>query len=99
MRCGDETAKSAGVVAAVDSLRARLEVVSATFVDADIQERLDRLRNHLSTAATMLRNPTPTDLQRVDERVDYATKQFALLTKPPATATRGPQQRQRRFEP
>ena len=59
--------------------------------------RLAPLRSHVSTAATMLREPTPANLRRVAERVEYATKQFALLTKV-REAKRGSYQRQWRCE-
>jgi hypothetical protein len=77
-------------MAALVRLQQRIETIAGTFTDQEIHERLAPLRGHLSTAATMLAEPTHADLKRAAERVDYATKQLALFTMVPEAARRGP---------
>ena len=81
------------LMAALDRLQQRIETIAGAFTDADIHERLAPLRGHLTTSATLLQEPTPGDLKRVAERVDYATKQLGLLTMTPEAGKRGPYKR------
>ena len=71
----------------------RIDTIGASIVDEEIQSRLGLLRDQLSAAAVLLRDPTDANLTRVDDRIHYVTQQLDLLTKRPKRRRRGPYNR------
>jgi hypothetical protein len=68
------------LAADLDALRTRIDRIAATFLDAELQEQLALLRDHVSAAATTVsHHPTAGNLARAARRRRYATQQLNLL--------------------
>jgi hypothetical protein len=69
------------LAADLDAVHTRIDRIAATFLDAELQERLALLRDHVSAAATTLSHyPTAGNLACAAKRLRYATQQLNLLT-------------------
>ena len=63
----------------LETVRIRIDRIAATVDDAELQERLALLREHVSVAANRLRLPTDVNLTRVAQRVRHTTRQIDVL--------------------
>jgi hypothetical protein len=65
----------------LERLRERIQHVTAMVLDDELQARLRPIRDHLSTTAAMLENPTTDSLTAVADRLRVAENELAIALK------------------